>query len=85
MKIIRKWNYDTRQYDPYEVPEDWNIPLYCEDLETVINCVNCGEKVLYGDCFTSLVLHSAHGLGYAVCPECHEKEIKEYFWRKNKK
>ena len=79
MKIIRKWNYDTKQYDPYEVPEDWNIPLYCEDLETVINCVSCGKKTLYGACYTSIVLHSDLGLGYAVCPECHEKELKEYY------
>ena len=79
MNRIKKWNYDTKQYDPYEVPEDWNIPLYCEDLETVINCVNCGKKVPYGYSYTSKVFHNSVGLGYGVCLKCYEKELKEYY------
>lgn len=81
---IKKWNYDTRQYEPYEVPADWYVPLYCSKMDTKINCVSCGKAITFGDCYTSKVFHNSVGLGYGVCEECHEKEWKEYCERRKK-
>ena len=75
---LRKWNYETRKYEPYEVPTEWNVSLYSADMDELINCAECGEQLTFGDSYTSLDIHTSIGLGYGVCPKCHEKEIKRY-------
>lgn len=67
-----KWNYETNQYDPYDLPD--GASCYEEDMGTVVACAQCGRKVTYGTCYTSFEVQTPHGFGYAVCPECYEKE-----------
>ena len=33
MKMLRRWNYDEQVYEPYEVPDNWNVKSYSEDME----------------------------------------------------
>lgn len=73
--VIGKWNYEKQDYEPHNIPDDWKTPLYCEDMDEIINCAACGSKISYGMCFTSRELHTGHGLGYAICPRCHEVEV----------
>ena len=27
-KAMKKWNYETHQYEEYKVPSDWNVSMY---------------------------------------------------------
>lgn len=80
---LRKWNYATIKYEPHEVPDDWNVRLYSSDMDELINCAECGKKLLFGDAYTSLDIHNSCGMGYSVCPKCHEKERIRYQKFKN--
>ena len=75
MKTVQKWNWKERKYYPYEIPDDWNCPLYTDDMHETINCASCGKPLKYGDCFTSREIHSSLGMGYPVCEDCYEMEF----------
>lgn len=76
MTKMQKWNAEKGEYEPYSVPEGWDCPLFCADMQRVVNCASCGKEILYGDCYTSQEIHNTMGLGYAVCPECYREEMK---------
>lgn len=75
--ILQKWNERKREYEPYEIPDDWNVRVYSDDMDMIINCPTCGRKLLYGNGYTSMQVHTAAGIGYTVCHECYEVELKE--------
>lgn len=86
MTMLRRWNYDEQAYEPYEVPNNWNVKSYSEDMDEIVNCPHCGQKVTFGSCYTSKEIHTAGGFGYAVCGECYATEqIKEEEWRKKQR
>ena len=60
---LQKWNYKTHTYDEYNVPDEWNVKTYSTNMEQEINCAECGKKVKYGDCYTSLEVHTEMGFG----------------------
>lgn len=75
---MRKWNYKTREYELYSVPEDWYCPL-CEDMDDdnvdkKVNCANCGKEMRFGDVCDSYEIQTLQGSQYGVCVECHYKE-----------
>lgn len=74
MAIVGKWNYKIKRYDIYNLPDNWNIKLYTDDMDEIINCCQCGAAVKFGECYTSLEVHNNYGLGFAVCDECYRKE-----------
>ena len=76
---LRKWNYELREYEPYEVSDEWDCKWYGTDMAEVINCCQCGKEVKFGKCYSSQEVHTAVGFGYMVCPECHEVEMKRQF------
>lgn len=45
---MQKWNSEKGEYEPYSVPEGWDYPLFCADMQRVVNCVSCGKEILYG-------------------------------------
>lgn len=71
---IARWNYRTKQYDPYEPNPDWCVVLYTDDMETPINCTSCGRAMTYGQGYTSQELHNHVGLGFPVCAGCYGEE-----------
>lgn len=73
---IRKWNYKGRVYEEYEIPEDWKVIIYTDNMNEMINCTSCGSPLRYGSCYTSLELHNGHGFGYPVCENCYNEEWK---------
>lgn len=77
---IRKWNYKTHEYDSIEVPDEWNVSLYTENMDEIVNCPHCGKELRYGETYTSKEIHNWIGLGYGVCEECYEEE-----WKRRKK
>lgn len=74
--ILNKWNSEKHEYEDYEIPIEWNTPLFTEDMSEVVNCVQCGKEVEYGKCYTSLEVHNNYGLGFAVCEHCYDEEYK---------
>lgn len=72
--VLNKWNYEKREYEPYEVPDDWHTLLYTNDMDELVNCVSCGKKVKFGETYTSREVHSNMGFGYPVCEKCYSEE-----------
>ena len=72
---IRKFNWKTREYEKYDVPEGANIALIRNDMESPIQCAGCFKSLKYGTSYASQELHNSIGLAYCVCAECHEKEL----------
>lgn len=72
--ILQKWNYKKHDYEDYKVPDNWNVKTYGNGMEEIINCCQCGKKIAFGDCYTSLEIHTELGLGYGVCEKCYQKE-----------
>lgn len=78
--LLRKWNYEKREYDPYEVPDDWIVKTYSNDMDEIINCPHCGRKIRFGDGYTSIEIHTQFGMGFSVCEDCMEAE-----WERRRK
>lgn len=74
---LNKWNFKTRKYEPYKVPDHWNVKTLSWDMEEIVTCPHCGKDLAFGDCYTSRQIHTEHGMGYAVCRKCYEKEWRE--------
>lgn len=82
MPFLNRWNYEMQKYDPYGVPDNWNIKSYSDDMDEIVNCPHCGNKVTYGSCYTSREIHTLHGFGYGVCEKCYDTErTRENEWR----
>lgn len=79
LRVLRKWDYEAHDYRPHYVPEEWNVAVYSDDLNEIIQCAHCGKELTYGDSYTSLEIHNEFGLGYAVCEDCYEKELERKF------
>lgn len=45
MPFLNRWNYETQEYDPYGVPDDWNVKSYSDDMDEIVNCPHCGKEV----------------------------------------
>ena len=74
--IINKWN--GKDYEPYEVTNDWKIPLMCNDMNEIINCVHCGCKMTFGEGYTSHRYHNNSGMGYYECEKCYFEYLPTY-------
>lgn len=74
--LLNRWNRQKHKYEDYEVPVNWNVKSYCNDLEEIVNYAQCGKELKYGDTYTSLEIHTAMGFGYGVCEDCYEFEWK---------
>lgn len=72
--ILRKWDYRTHTYKPYEIPDNWKPSVYESDMEAIVDCPHCGRRLFYGDGYTSLEIHTNGGMGYTVCGDCYKKE-----------
>jgi hypothetical protein len=77
MKILRKWNPNTRQYEPYRIPDSYHVSTWETDMATPVNCAQCGTVLPFGETYTSRQVHTEHGFGFGVCEECYERELRE--------
>lgn len=74
--MINRWN--GKDYEPYEVPNDRKIPLMCNDMNEIINCVHCGCKMTFGEGYTSHRYHNNSGMGYYECEKCYFEYLPTY-------
>lgn len=72
--VVGKWNYDLQGYESYELPEF--ATNYETNMDMIIHCAQCGHPAIFGQCFTSKEVHNDIGMGYSVCPQCHNEERK---------
>ena len=47
--IIQKWDEITQKYEDYSIPNSWNTPLLSDNMNEIINCVNCGKQIKFGN------------------------------------
>lgn len=85
-RVLRRWDEWLRVYMPWLVPADRKVMTYSDDMDEPCACARCGKRVTFGECYTSSQIHTHYGIGYAVCPECHEREMAERYaavrWRR---
>lgn len=74
IKAARKWSYISHSYAFYQLPE--GACLYTSNMDKVISCAQCGHHLTYGNSYSSLEIHNKYGLGYGVCGNCHDAEMK---------
>ena len=79
---IQKWNEQTKEYEPYDVPNDWKLPLVCDNMDAPINCVNCGEQITFGEGITSKRYHNRFGFGFYECEKCYYDYLPIYIQSK---
>ena len=80
MEAMQKWSYRDKEYQSYNPPKEWNTPLLIEDVSGVVNCASCGKQMVFGNGYTSRTIHNDYGMGYCVCLECYEGDIREEKW-----
>lgn len=78
--LLKKWNYQKHKYEPYEIPDSWNVKIYTNNMEEIINCAHCGRKIKAGDSHSSYEIQNDFGIGYGICEKCFNNEM----FRKNR-
>ena len=73
IQAAQKWDFEKHKYAQYDLPSC--ATTYERDMEKIVVCAACGKPMKYGDGYTSLSIHDFIGFGYAVCADCHEKEL----------
>lgn len=71
--MLQRWNYVTKSYEPFEVPDDRKAVISA-DAKEMVNCACCGREIPFYLSYTSFEIHNSAGLGYAVCEWCHYSE-----------
>ncbi|MCL2632558.1 MAG: helix-turn-helix domain-containing protein [Coriobacteriia bacterium] len=74
---VRKLSFETKKYSMKEIPEEWAVASYSNDMNAVINCIACGVEVSYGKSYKSRQYHTKAGVGYSVCEDCYSQEWVE--------
>ena len=68
----QKWNWKTKKYEEYKLPE--GVIFFSKDLDKETACAQCGDMKKFGECFTSREVHTQIGLGFSVCKDCYKEE-----------
>ena len=77
-RLLSKWNYRKHEYEPYQIPDSWDVEFNSGDMERVVSCAGCGKKIKVGDSFCSMSIHTkVFGFSYLVCGDCMKADIKE--------
>jgi len=72
---VLRWLPKEHKYKKYRLPV--GACIYSDNMDRVVSCASCGNKIKYGDSYTSRQIHTELGIGFAVCYECYKKEFKE--------
>lgn len=64
--------------------DTWHVVSDTDNMNEIINCACCGRQITFGKSYRSLEIRTKDGVGYAVCEDCHEKEILRDYEKKEK-
>lgn len=78
--FLQRWDYDLHDYVPFVVPTKWNVVIYGNNMDEIINCPTCGVELKLGDSYTSKEVHDNIGFGFCVCEKCYDEE-----WERRRK
>ena len=78
-----KWDYRSHSYKKILIPSKYNLKIFSEDLNEIVNCAQCQKELPFGESYTSLEIHNHVGFGYCVCENCYEEEWKRRMKYKN--
>jgi len=71
-----KYDSKTRKVIPYTPPvKDGNYTVYCDNMDDVINCAQCGKEITFGEGYSSIEIFSGPW-SHLVCDDCKEKEYE---------
>lgn len=76
--FAQKWDFEKQEYEDYTLPE--GASCFEREMDVEVACCQCGKLQEYGNCFTSLEIHTQGGFGYAVCSDCYSQE-----WERRRK
>lgn len=79
MTKLKKWNVKSKEYEDYEVPDNWKVATYSNLMKERVNCCQCGKEITFGESYTSLEVHTEIGFGHAVCEQCYREEHKRKY------
>lgn len=74
---MKKLDFNTNELKDYDVPKDWNCPIFCDFVWKEFNCASCGKLVKYGNMFKSIKLYYDQNIPLNVCRNCCIEEILE--------
>lgn len=83
-RMLQKWSPARKTYLPYMIPGNWKVSTYETNMAAVVNCAACGQRLSFGDSYTSRQIHTPVGMGFAVCGKCYEREWEEERCQKQK-
>lgn len=76
---MKKWNRQKHIYEDFTPPDGEYI--LTRDMDQKTTCPQCGQEVVFGNCYTSMEIYTDDGFwGIPVCEKCYEKE-----WERRKK
>lgn len=80
---MKKYNPQTRQFEAYEVSEDWNVQIVPDDKDASCNCASCGAVIsTWRESVMSHFIQPDDGdyasmPSYAICQDCMQQEIED--------
>ena len=83
--VIRKWNENKKDYDDVTIPDEWKTPIFSNNMDETVNCVNCGREMRFVEGFTSKRYHNRTGAAYSECQKCFDEYLPTYFKSRNDK
>lgn len=68
---IKHWDEKTKTYDR---EKECDTTVYSLDMTLMVECCECGDKVRYGNAYTSRHWFSPNGFwGMPECEKCYAK------------
>lgn len=79
---MKKYNPQIKQFEAYEVSEDWNVQIVPDDKDASCNCASCGAEISsWRNSYMSHFIQPDDGdyksePSYAICKDCMDKELE---------
>jgi hypothetical protein len=72
---MQKYNFMTKQYTPYTPLQNGRYDIMARPNEG-LNCAACGHIINECNAYTSAAIQNDIGLGYLICKNCYDHELK---------
>lgn len=72
---MQKYDFITKQYTPYTPPQNGRYDIMARPNEG-LNCAACGHIINEYNAYTSAAIQNDIGMGYLICKNCYDHELK---------
>ena len=74
---MKKYNREIKKYDSYQIPLHWKCVVWENNMNTIINCANCGKEIIVGSSYNSQEIFEDNGwFSYLICFDCYQQEYE---------